>query len=73
MIFNLVHRADNAPVYDWQRGVGHELGFRITVFLSSNHYGNEKIVRSCIEDREKYDDEIGIWLTPDDKAGGPVT
>lgn len=73
MIFNLVHRANTRPVYKWQRDVGHSLGFRVTVFIQNDLYDNEEVVKTCLYDRDTYGDEIAIWLTPDEKAGGPVT
>lgn len=71
MILNLIHRADLSEAYRFQQDCAHELKLKTTVYLSSNHMDNEKITGMVREDREKYGDEVGIWLSP--LAGMPAT
>lgn len=74
MIFNLFQRPEVRPgkeaVYDWQRKVGHDLGLKATVFIGSNQLTDPEVVEKCRIDRDEFGDEIGIWLAPDEQAGG---
>lgn len=72
MIFNLIHRVNDVPVYDWQRNVCHELGFKATVVIPASKLTNKNCVDRCIEDRDVYGDEIALWLEPDEQSGGAV-
>lgn len=59
-------------MYDFQRKIGHERGLKATNFVSPSYYGDREIIDKCIYDRDRYGDEIAIWLGPDEKSGGPA-
>ena len=66
MIFNLFQRPDkkNLATYDLQRRISHELKLQATIFVGPDQYNDKEIIDRCIEDRDVYGDELGIWLCP---------
>lgn len=74
MYFNLFlrpHRGElKMQMYELQRKVGHDLGFKSTIFLGMDFLKDPEMVEKCKYDRDTYGDEIAVWLTSDGKAGG---
>ena len=57
-------------MYELQRKVGHDLGFKSTIFLGVDFLTDTDMIEKCKADRDTYGDEIALWLTSDGKAGG---
>lgn len=74
MYFNLFLRPARGEVkmqmYELQRKVGHDLGFKSTIFLGLDFLRDKEMVERFKVDRDDFGDEIAVWLTSDGKAGG---
>ncbi|MBE5040508.1 hypothetical protein [Ructibacterium gallinarum] len=71
MIFNLIHRCDDTPMYEFQRECAHRLNLRTTIFLRDEFFENSEVIDKVKEDCEVYGSEAGIWLEPIE--GQPAT
>lgn len=73
MYFNLFVRPDDArmELYRLQRDIGHELGLKMTFFISPGQFGKKELMDICRADHERYGDELGIWLSADGESGDP--